>query len=62
MEDRSATSLEDVGGSSTYYAPNNAVLTVAGDSTATPRWLVERHFGPIPANDNLPRRRTVIRR
>jgi len=35
----------------TYYAPGNAVLTVAGaipDDTAA---LVERHFGDIPARD-----------
>jgi predicted Zn-dependent peptidase len=34
----------------TYYAPANAVLTVAGDFTeATARELIERHFGDVPA-------------
>jgi len=34
----------------TYYAPANAVLTVAGDFTAeTARELVEKHFGDVPA-------------
>jgi zinc protease len=33
----------------TYYAPNNAVLTVAGDTTAAEvRALAEKHFGSIP--------------
>lgn len=33
----------------TYYAPGNAVLTVAGDFAAAPtRDLVERHFGDVP--------------
>ena len=56
MEDLNAASLEDVGEFfSTYYAPNNAVLTVAGDFDRDAALaMVERHFGPIPANDNLP--------
>ncbi|KAA2263817.1 insulinase family protein [Solihabitans fulvus] len=34
----------------TYYAPGNAVLTVAGDfEVDTARELVERHFGDVPA-------------
>jgi zinc protease len=34
----------------TYYAPGNAVLTVAGDFTVDQaRELVERHFGDVPA-------------
>ncbi|MCG8915077.1 insulinase family protein [Actinokineospora sp. PR83] len=34
----------------TYYAPANAVLTVAGDFTVeTARELVEKHFGDVPA-------------
>ena len=33
----------------TYYAPNNAVLTIAGDiDVAQTRALVERYFGDIP--------------
>ena len=34
----------------TYYAPNNAVLVVAGDfDPAAARAWVERYFGPLPA-------------
>ncbi len=41
----------------THYAPNNAVLIVAGDVDAdTVRDLAERHYGPIPANPDLPPR------
>ncbi|HEX6473968.1 MAG TPA: insulinase family protein, partial [Candidatus Limnocylindria bacterium] len=56
MEDLNAASLEDVGEFfATYYAPNNAVLTVAGDfDRDTALAMIERHFGPIPANDDLP--------
>lgn len=40
-----------------YYAPNNAVLVVTGDVTAEEvRALAEEHFGPIPANPDLPER------
>ena len=35
-----------------HYAPNNAVLTVAGDVTAdTVRGLAEKYYGPIAARD-----------
>ena len=56
MEDLSAASLEDVSRFfATYYAPNNAVLTVAGDFDRDAALAgVERHFGPIPANPSLP--------
>ena len=56
MEDLSAASLDDVGEFfSTYYAPNNAVLTVAGDFEADAALdLIRTHFGPIPANATLP--------
>lgn len=38
----------------TYYAPNNAVLIVAGDvSAAEVRQLAERHYGPIPPTEGL---------
>ena len=34
-----------------HYAPNNAILVVAGDVEADEvRQLAERHFGPIPAS------------
>ncbi|MFZ1105737.1 MAG: pitrilysin family protein [Hyphomicrobiaceae bacterium] len=40
-----------------YYAPNNAVLVVAGDVTeGEVRKLAEGTFGRIPANKNLPKR------
>jgi zinc protease len=50
MEDLSAASLEDVRSFfRTYYAPNNAVLVVAGDfETTAARALVRKHFGAIP--------------
>ena len=56
MEDLSAASLEDVRDFfATYYAPNNAVLTIAGDfEPAAAREMVARHFGPIAANPSLP--------
>ena len=56
MEDLSAASLDDVREFfRTYYAPNNAVLTIAGDfETETALAMVERHFGPIPPNPSLP--------
>lgn len=41
----------------TYYAPNNAILIVAGDVEPDEvRSLAEKHFGPIPANPDLPER------
>jgi zinc protease len=56
MEDLNAASLEDISDFfATYYAPNNAVLTVAGDfEPETALEMVRRHFGPIPANPSLP--------
>ncbi len=45
-----AATLEDVQKFfKTYYAPNNAVLVVVGDTTAADvRKLAEKHFGSIP--------------
>lgn len=41
----------------TYYAPNNAVLVIAGDvAPEDVRALAEEHYGPIPANPGLPER------
>jgi predicted Zn-dependent peptidase len=56
MEDLSAASLDDVRHFfATYYAPNNAVLTVAGDFEPDAALAaIERQYGPIPANSNLP--------
>jgi len=56
MEDLSAASLDDVRDFfATWYAPNNAVLTVAGDFEAEAALdMIRRHFGHIPANASLP--------
>ena len=41
----------------TYYAPNNAILVVAGDvSPDNVRDLAEEHYGKLPANPELPAR------
>jgi zinc protease len=41
-----------------FYAPNNAILVIAGDvEAADVRPLVERNFGPIPAQPAIPARR-----
>jgi predicted Zn-dependent peptidase len=56
MEDLDAASVEDVKAFfRLHYAPNNAVLSVVGDvDPGQVRQLVERFFGNIPANPNLP--------
>jgi zinc protease len=56
MEDLDAASLDDVRAFfQTYYAPNNAVLSVVGDvDTDAVRASVERYFGAIPANPSIP--------
>jgi zinc protease len=56
MEDLTAASLDDVRDFfATWYAPNNAVLTIAGDfETDAALAMIERHFGPIPANAARP--------
>jgi predicted Zn-dependent peptidase len=56
MEDLDAASVDDVKAFfRTYYAPNNAVLSVVGDvDTAAIRASVERYFGAIPANPSIP--------
>jgi zinc protease len=50
MADLSAASLADVSAFfRTYYSPNNASLTLAGDiNPSEARKLVEKYFGPIP--------------
>jgi zinc protease len=41
-----------------YYAPNNAILIVAGDTTlAQVRRLAEKHYGPVAMRKIEPRRR-----
>ena len=56
MEDLDAASLEDVKAFfRLHYAPNNSVLSVAGD--VVPEQItawVEQYFGAIPANPDLP--------
>jgi predicted Zn-dependent peptidase len=56
MEDLAAASLEDVAQFfATYYTPDNAVLSVAGDfEPATAVRLIERHFGEIPKGNGRP--------
>jgi len=56
MEDLTAASLEDVAEFfRTYYTPDNAVLTIAGDfEPAAARAMVERHFAPIPRGAGRP--------
>jgi predicted Zn-dependent peptidase len=56
MADLDAASLDDVKAFfQTYYAPNNAVLSVVGDVDADAvRASVERYFGGIPANPDIP--------
>jgi len=61
MEDLGAASLDDVRTFfATWYAPNNAVLTIAGDfEPSAALAMVDRHFGSIPANADLPGRPTA---
>ncbi len=56
MEDLDAASLEDVETFfRTYYAPNNAVLTICGDfDRARTMQLIERYFASIPAGPPIP--------
>lgn len=56
MDDLDAATVEDVQAFfDLYYKPNNAVLTVVGDTTvAEVRALAEQYFGPIPAGDEPP--------
>jgi predicted Zn-dependent peptidase len=56
MADLDAASLDDVKAFfQTYYAPNNAVLSIVGDvDTDTVRASVEKYFGSIPANPSIP--------
>src|SRR5207247_6707915 len=57
MDDLDAASIEDVSAFfRTYYAPNNAVLSVVGDVDPDEirRWT-ERYFGGIPSNPNIPK-------
>ena len=61
MTDLSAASLTDVQNFfKTYYAPNNATLTIAGDfDPATTKKLVSQYFGGIARGPAITRRTTV---
>ena len=61
MADLSAASLTDVQNFfKTYYAPNNATLTIAGDfDPATVKKLVAQYFADIPRGPEVKRRVTV---
>jgi len=56
MDDLSAASLDDVAQFfATYYTPDNAVLSIAGDfDTAETRKLVVDYFGPISRGKGKP--------
>ncbi len=56
MEDLTEASLEDIAQFfATYYTPDNAVLSIAGDfDPAEARALVEQFFGPIPRGTGKP--------
>ncbi|MDB4877349.1 MAG: peptidase domain protein [Gemmatimonadetes bacterium] len=56
MEDLAAASLDDVSQFfSTYYTPDNAVLSIAGDfEPGEARRMIERHFGGIPRGKGKP--------
>ncbi|HEX5726827.1 MAG TPA: pitrilysin family protein [Longimicrobiaceae bacterium] len=61
MEDLTAASLDDVKNFfRTYYAPNNAVLVVAGDiDVEQAKQLVRKHFGDIPRGPAAPPLRSL---
>lgn len=61
MADLSAASLDDVKSFfRTYYAPNNATLTIAGDfDPVRTKALVRQYFGDIPRGPAIPARPTV---
>ena len=57
MEDLSAAQMEDVKDFfRTYYAPNNAVLSIAGDfNPVEAKALIEKYFASIPAGKSFDR-------
>ena len=56
MKDIESITLEDLKRHyKTFYAPNNAVIVVVGDVKAQEVFeLVDKYFGKIPKNDNIP--------
>jgi zinc protease len=61
MADLGAATLDDTKNFfRTYYAPNNATLSIAGDfDPAVAKQLVEKYFGSIPRGPAVERRTTV---
>jgi predicted Zn-dependent peptidase len=57
LEDLTNASMEDVQSFfRTYYVPNNATLTLAGDfDPAEARRMVEKYFGPVPRGGEIKR-------
>ena len=57
LDEINAATIEDVRGFfKTYYAPNNAVLTIVGDvDIADVKKMVEKHFAGIPSQPAPPR-------
>ena len=57
MADLSAASVEDVKSFfRTYYAPNNAVISISGDfKTANAKQLLDKYFGAIPRGPAITR-------
>ncbi|WP_397541838.1 insulinase family protein [Roseovarius salis] len=58
QQEMSALDMQDaLGYYETYYAPNNAILVVAGDVTPQEvSRLARKYYGKIPANPELPER------
>jgi predicted Zn-dependent peptidase len=56
MEDLAAASLDDIAQFfATYYTPDNAVLTIAGDfDPADARTMIAKHFGSIRRGNGKP--------
>ncbi len=61
MADLTAASLDDVKNFfRTYYAPNNATLTIAGDFEPTKaKMLIQQYFADVPRGPKLPPRPKV---
>src|ERR1041385_1678543 len=57
LDENNAATIEDVRNFfKTYYAPNNAVLTIVGDvDAAEVKKMVEKHFASIPAQTAPPK-------
>jgi predicted Zn-dependent peptidase len=56
MSDLDAATLDDIAAFfRTWYTPDNAALTLAGDfDPREARLMVERHFGPLPPSGGVP--------